>query len=189
MKIGIYGGTFDPIHNGHLILARDAVEKLALDELVFIPNAISPHRLRENRAPDALRHEMVLAAISGESRFKADDLELRRGGVSYTIDTILALKEKYPPDAELFYLIGQDNTEELHTWHRIEELKRLVNFVVFSRGSRDTEHLLFKLDRRVDISATEVRTRVAKSESIRYLVPEAVFQIIANHHLYKESPH
>ena len=112
MKIGIYGGTFDPVHNGHLILARDAVEKLGLDELVFIPNAISPHRLRENPAPDALRYEMVLAAIAGEPRFKADDLEMRRGGVSYTIDTVLSIKEKYPPDTNLLYLIGRDNIDE-----------------------------------------------------------------------------
>jgi len=189
MKIGIYGGTFDPVHHGHLVLARDAVEKLNLDEIVFIPNALSPHRLRENRAPDALRYEMVLVAIAGEPRFKADDIELRRGGVSYTIDTILSLKEKYPPGAELFYLIGQDNIEELHTWHRVEELKRLVSFVVFPRGNRDAAHLLMKLDRRIDISATEIRARVAKNESIRYLVPEAVSQIITRHHLYKESPH
>lgn len=189
MKIGIYGGTFDPVHNGHLILARDAVEKLGLEELIFIPNAISPHRLRGNPAPPALRYEMMLAAIAGEPRFKADDMELRRGGVSYSIDTVLALKQKYPADAELYFLIGGDNIDELHTWHRIDELKRLVNFVVFAREDRDTEHLLLKLERRIDISATGIRARVAKNQSIRYLVPDAVLQIIDNHHLYKESPH
>lgn len=189
MKIGLYGGTFDPVHNGHLILARDAAEKLGLDEIVFIPNAVAPHRVGEGRAPGALRHQMVLAAIAGEPRFKADDIELRRGGVSYTIDTVLALKEKYPPGAELHFLVGGDNANDLESWHRIDELKRLVTFVALNRGDRAAEIPVIKLDRRIDISATEVRTRVAKGQSIRYLVPDAVMEIIARNHLYKETPH
>jgi nicotinate-nucleotide adenylyltransferase len=189
MKIGIYGGTFDPVHNGHLILARDAVEKLGLDEIVFIPNDIPPHRSGYKPAPGRVRYEMVLAAIEGEPRFKADDIELRRGGVSYTFDTVLALKEKYPPGAELHFLVGGDNIGELRSWHRIDDLKRLVNFVVLNRGARDTEQPVVKLDRRVDVSATEIRARVAKSQSIRYLVPEAVLQIINRNQLYKEPPH
>lgn len=186
MKIGVYGGTFDPVHNGHLILARDAVEQLGLDELVFIPNAISPHRLAQAPTPGPVRLEMILAAIEGEPRFKADDVELRRGDVSYTYDTIVALKEKYPTDAELFYFIGHDNLPKLSTWHRFADLKKLVTFVVFTRGATDTSHEYPGIERRVDISATEVRARVAKSLSIRYLVPDAVSEIIARHNLYKE---
>ena len=189
MKLGLYGGTFDPVHNGHLILARDAVEMLALDRLVFIPNAISPHRLRHTPAPDALRLEMIRAAIADEPRFQTDDIELRRGGVSYTIDTVLALMEKFPPGTELFYLIGQDNVDELDTWHRSEELKRLVSFVVFPRSDEGVAHPFATLGRRIDISATEIRTRVAKGDSIRYLVPDAVEQIMAANQLYKETPH
>jgi len=189
MKIGIYGGTFDPIHNGHLILARDAVEKLGLDELIFVPNASSPHRLHEKPKSPELRYQMIQAAIANEPGFKVDDMELQRGGVSYTFDTILKLKETYPADAELLYMIGQDNVDELHTWHRIEELKRLVHFVVFTRGSRDSAHLLLKLERRVDISATEIRSRVAKGKSIRYLVPDAVLRIITENKLYQEPSH
>jgi nicotinate-nucleotide adenylyltransferase len=189
MKAGIYGGTFDPIHNGHLILAREAVEKLHLDHIVFIPNMISPHRARHKPASDALRYAMIEAAIAGEPHFRADDVEMRRGGVSYTVETILALKEKYGQGAEFYYLIGQDNVDELHTWHRIDDLKLLVTFVVFPRSNRDTQHLLVKLDRRIDISATEIRARVAKGLSIRYLVPDAVEKIIADNQLYKESPH
>jgi nicotinate-nucleotide adenylyltransferase len=189
MKIGVYGGTFDPIHNGHLIMARDAVEKLGLDEIVFIPNAVPPHRSGHKPAPDKARLDMVLAAIKEEAGFKADDIELRRGGFSYTIETVLALKEKYPAGTEICFLIGGDNVQELHTWRRIDELKRLVTFVVLGRGDHDAEHFTMKLDRRVDISATEIRERVAKGQSIRYLVPDAVQEIIASHHLYKESPH
>ena len=189
MKIGIYGGTFDPIHNGHLILGRDAVEKLGLDELLFIPNASSPHRQHETPASGEMRYQMILAAIADEPCFVADDMEIKRGGVSYSIDTILALKKRYPEDAEILYMIGQDNVEELHTWHRIDELKRLVHFVVFTRGSRDSAHLLLKLERRVDISATEIRSRVAKGKSIRYLVPDAVLQMINENQLYQEPSH
>jgi nicotinate-nucleotide adenylyltransferase len=189
MKIAIYGGTFDPIHNGHLILARDAVETLGLDQLIFVPNTISPHKQRGTTAPPEVRYEMILAAIEGEPRFKASDTEIRRGGVSYTIDTVLALKERHPDISEMYYLIGQDNVDELHTWHRISELKLLVNFVVFTRTSGDAEHLLLKLDRRIDISATEIRSRVAKGASIRYLVPDAVRRIIADKQLYKEISH
>jgi nicotinate-nucleotide adenylyltransferase len=189
MKIGIYGGTFDPVHHGHLLLARDAVESFDLDQLIFVPNALSPHKLRHTPASNFLRFEMIREAIAHEPRFTVDDLELQRGGVSYTIDTILALKEKYDVTTEFFYLIGQDNVDELHSWHRIEELKRLVNFVVFARADGDEEHLLRKLHRRIDISATEIRTRIAKGESIRYLVPEAVAKIITDQQLYKETSH
>ncbi|HWB59610.1 MAG TPA: nicotinate-nucleotide adenylyltransferase [Chthoniobacteraceae bacterium] len=186
MRIGIYGGTFDPVHNGHLILARDAVEKLGLDEIVFIPNAVPPHRAGEKRTPEALRFEMVAAAVAGETRFKADDVEIRRGGVSYTIDTILALKEKYAPGDAFYFLVGGDNVRELSSWHRIEELKKLVTFVALSRGDCDNGHLTLQLERRVDISATEIRARVAKNLSIRYLVPDAVLEIITRNQLYKE---
>jgi nicotinate-nucleotide adenylyltransferase len=189
MKIGIYGGTFDPIHNGHLILARDAVETLALDRLVFIPNVISPHRLRHTPAPAELRHAMIRAAIADEPRFEADDIELARGGVSFTIDTVLALKEKFPPGTQLVYLIGGDNFAVLEKWHRIGELKQLVDFAVLSRADLGAEHPFLKLERRIDISATEIRTRVAKGDSIRYLVPDAVREIIAANQLYKEIPH
>jgi nicotinate-nucleotide adenylyltransferase len=189
MKIGLYGGTFDPVHNGHLILARDAVETLALDRLVFIPNVISPHRLRHTPAPAELRLAMIRAAIADEPRFEADDIELARGGVSYTIDTVLALREKFPPGTQLVYLIGGDNFAVLEKWHRIAELKRLVDFAVLSRADLETAHPFLKLERRIDISATEIRTRVAKGDSIRYLVPDAVREIIAANQLYKETPH
>jgi nicotinate-nucleotide adenylyltransferase len=132
---------------------------------------------------------MIRAAIADEPRFEADDIELARGGVSYTIDTVLALREKFPPGTQLVYLIGGDNFAVLEKWHRIAELKRLVDFAVLSRADRETAHPFLKLDRRIDISATEIRTRVAKGDSIRYLVPDAVREIIAANQLYKETPH
>ncbi|MEI8342289.1 MAG: nicotinate-nucleotide adenylyltransferase [Verrucomicrobiota bacterium] len=186
MKIALFGGTFDPVHHGHLILAREAVEQLQLDRVIFIPNTISPHKQARLTAPPELRMEMVRAAIAGEAEFDSDDLELRRGGQSYAIDTVEEMRRRYP-DANLVYLIGEDNAAELHTWRRFEELQRLVQFVVLSRTGHERQHPFPVVERDVDISSTEIRKRVAKRASIRYLVPEKVLSIIEKHNLYKET--
>ena len=185
MKLGFYGGTFDPIHNGHLILARDAVEALGLDRLYFIPNTISPHKISSEPASPALRAAMMRVAIEGEPRFDLDEMELDRPGGSYTIDTIVAMRERFGPDTEFFYLIGQDNLPELPTWRRIDDLHHLVTFVVLSRDELTAPLPYVTLHRRIDISATEIRNRIAKGLSIRYLVPEKVAELIAFHSLYR----
>lgn len=184
MKLALYGGTFDPIHHGHLILAREAMERLGLDRVIFIPAAQSPHKLHREPAPPRVRLEMVLAAIEGEPGFTCDDAEVERPGPSFSIDTV----ERYTalhPGAELHYFIGHDNVRELHTWRRIDDLRRLVRFVVFDRDGCDAAHDFLHVTRQVDISATDVRARVARGDSIRYLVPEPVRAIIARDHLYQ----
>ena len=186
MKIGLFGGTFDPIHHGHLILAREAVEQLRLDRLIFIPNAISPHKLDHVPAPAGVRLEMIRAAIAGEPDFDADDLELRRGGPSYAIETVVEMRRRHP-DAELFYLIGADNVAELHTWRKSEELLTLARFVVFCRRGEKAGGAFPVVRREIDISATDIRMRVANGGSIRYLVPETVLALIGHHNLYKET--
>ncbi len=189
MRIALYGGTFDPIHHGHLLLARDALEQLALDAVVFIPAAISPHKLRSTPSPAFVRREMLAAAIAGEPRFELDDRELHRKGPSYTIDTVEAFRARRP-GVRLFYLIGHDNIAALGTWHRIAKLRALVEFVVFGRGVCTAPHPFPELPRRLDISASEVRERVARGASIRYLLPETVRAIIEQHRLYlPESAH
>ncbi len=185
MKLGFYGGTFDPIHNGHLILARDAVESLGLDRLFFIPNAISPHKIATQPAPPRLRAEMIRAAIADEPRFDIEESELERSGTSYTIDTILAMRERYGAGTAFYYLIGQDNVQELHTWRRIDELHHLVTFVVLARHEQEAPLPYITLRRRVDISATEVRNRIANGSSIRYFVPEQVHDLLIRHQLYQ----
>jgi len=181
------GGTFDPIHNGHLILARDAREALDFHKIIFVPNHISPHKLSTSAAPAPLRAAMVRAAIEGEHGFELDEVEILRGGPSYTIDTILHLRALYP-DAELFYLIGEDNLAEFHTWRRVDELQLLVQLVVMARAADGPPHPFITLrQRRIDISATEVRQRVAKGLSIRYLVPAKVRDIIEKNQLYRET--
>jgi nicotinate-nucleotide adenylyltransferase len=184
-KIGIFGGTFDPIHHGHLILARDAVETLQLETVIFIPAAISPHKLdREPMAP-AIRLEMLRAAIEGEARFTFDAMELERPSPSYAVDTMETLRKR-EPTAEFVYLIGEDNAARLPTWHRFPELSKMVQFVVLDRSGLKTGHPYPAIRRHLDISATDIRNRVARGQSIRYLVPPAVETIIRERQLYLE---
>jgi nicotinate-nucleotide adenylyltransferase len=184
--IGIFGGTFDPIHNGHLILARDAVEQLSLEELLFIPAALSPHKLGQSPSTADVRVEMIRAAIEGEPQLCFDTLELERPAPSYTIDTIEALRTR-EPGAQFIYLIGEDNVARLSTWHRFDELKKMVQFVVLDRTGVKTEHPFPTVRRHIDISASDIRNRVARGQSIRYLVPPAVEEIIRRRQLYRES--
>jgi nicotinate-nucleotide adenylyltransferase len=184
MKLALYGGTFDPIHHGHLILARDALETLGLDRVLFIPAGQSPFKPGLRTTPAELRLAMVRAAIQGEERFCVDDLEIAKGGTSYTIDTVLALRQRWP-DAELWWLIGEDHLAQLPQWHRYDELIQLVRFAVFARsGNGEAAHPYPRITRRVDLSATEIRTRVARGDSIRYWVPEPVRALIEQHRLY-----
>jgi nicotinate-nucleotide adenylyltransferase len=184
-RIGIMGGTFDPIHHGHLILARDAVEQLQLDQLLFIPAAISPHKVGRQPAAAELRVEMIRAAIRDEPRFCLDTLELERQAPSYTVDTIEALKRR-DPDAQFIYLIGEDNVAQLPTWHRFAELSQMLQFVVLDRSGLRAEHPYPVVRRLIDISATDIRNRVARGASIRYLVPPAVENLIRERQLYRE---
>lgn len=188
MRTALFGGTFDPIHHGHLILAREAMEQLALDRVVFLPAARSPHKLEIRPAPPELRLRMVSAAVAGEPGFECDGSEAMLDGPSFTVDTVEAWRRKADGD-DLYYLIGQDNVRELPTWRRYEELRRMVRFVVFERDAGAPAHDFPSVKRRVDISATEVRKRVAEGRSIRYLVPEAVRAIIEAHRLYQGGTH
>ena len=182
-KIGIYGGTFDPIHHAHLILGRQACEELGLDRLILVPALVSPFK-RAAYASGEARLSMLRAAIEGQDGFAADDYELKRPPPSYSIDTVLQIRER--ETAELFWLIGADNVSGLSKWHRFDELKKLVQFVVLDRASSGTKQPYPVIQRNIDISATEIRNRVASGRSIRYLVPKAVEEIIRRENLYRE---
>jgi nicotinate-nucleotide adenylyltransferase len=184
-KIGIFGGTFDPIHHAHLILARDALEALGLEKVIFVPAAASPHKLEQKLAAAETRLEMVRVAIAGEPGFECDPLELERASPSYAVDTVEALRHR-EPDAELFFLIGEDNVSRLATWHRFAELSQMVQFVVLDRTGEKTEHPYRTIRRPLDISATNIRNTVARGRSIRYLVPPAIEKIIHDRQLYRE---
>lgn len=182
-KIGLFGGSFDPIHHGHLILARDAMESLGLDRVVFIPVNVSPHKLSRPPAPASLRCEMVAAAIAGEPRFSMDACEAEREGPSFAIDTVRLMRRRFP-QAEFFYFIGEDNVPALHTWREIDELKRLASFVVLARGDLEPIEGFPVISRNIDISSTDIRNRIARGLSVRYLLPDAVCAILTRHQLY-----
>jgi nicotinate-nucleotide adenylyltransferase len=170
-KIGVYGGTFDPVHHGHLILAREALEKMELEKVIFVPAAQSPFK-DAPMASAEMRLSILRAAIENEAGFALDDCELRRAPPSYTIDTIEEIQRR-EGEAEIFLFIGEDNLAGLPKWHRFADLEKMVRLVV--------------LNRKIDISATEIRKRVASGRSIRYLVPPAVEEIIRQGKLYRGS--
>ncbi|HEX5725282.1 MAG TPA: nicotinate-nucleotide adenylyltransferase [Longimicrobiaceae bacterium] len=191
MRTGVWGGTFDPPHLGHLVAASDACQALGLDRLLWVPAAVHPLKGAAVRTPPAVRLEMVRAAIAGDPRFEADDLELRRAGPSYTVDTLRALHGR-EPGGELFFLVGADILRDLPLWREPEAVARLARLAVLTRagealppgGVLDAVPVPVT---RVDLSATEVRRRVAAGETIRYLVPEAVRAIIEREGLYRGS--
>ena len=184
MRTALYGGSFDPIHHGHLILAREAMEQLNLDRVVFIPAAQSPFKMDRRPVAPKLRLKMVQAAIADEPGFECDDLEVHREGPSFTVETLEHWRRK-APDEELFYFIGQDNVKDLPKWRRSEDLLRLAQIVVFDRSDGEPGHSFPVVRRRLDISATEIRKRVADGRSIRYLVPDSVSVLIAEYDLYQ----
>jgi nicotinate-nucleotide adenylyltransferase len=185
-KIAIYGGTFDPVHHAHLILAREAIETLDLHKVILVPAAISPLKKAAPVASGEVRLAMLRAAIKGEPEFEVDECELLRPPPSYTIDTVeeICRRER---DAAIYCLIGEDNVDQLPRWHRFVELEKMVRFVVLDRTGKQPSHSYQLIRRRIDISATEIRGRVAQNESIRYLVPESVEETIQREKLYREQ--
>jgi nicotinate-nucleotide adenylyltransferase len=185
-KIAIYGGTFDPVHHAHLILAREAIETLGLDKVILVPAAISPLKKAAPVASGEVRLEMLQAAIKGDPKFEVDECELLRPPPSYTIDTVEEIRRR-ECDVSIYCLIGEDNVQHLPRWHRFAELEKIVRVVVLDRSGQQPSHSYTLIRRRIDISATEIRRRVAKQESIRYLVPDSVAEIIQREKLYREQ--
>jgi nicotinate-nucleotide adenylyltransferase len=162
------------------------LEQLSLDRILFIPAGISPHKRRRPpvaSAEDRLR--MLQLAIAGDPRFSVDDRELLRAGPSYTIDTIRSLFGDCP-GVRFLYLIGADNVRDLGSWHEIDDLKNLIDFAVFDRGegNESVTHEFPVVSRRIDISSTEIRERLAKGLSVRYLLPSTILDHIMTHRLY-----
>jgi nicotinate-nucleotide adenylyltransferase len=191
-RLGIYGGTFDPVHLGHLLLARDALEQCRLDAVMFVPCAQSPLKTRGALAPDARRLSMLKLALRGEPRFWLSRCELDRPAPSYSIDTAREIQAAFP-HAHLFWILGQDQWTQLDQWRSAEELRRLVRFIRLPRAdgsaplrpSRDARVLDLPRPRRIDISATEIRRRVNSGLPIDHLVPASVAASIRRHALYR----
>ncbi len=194
---GILGGSFDPIHNGHILLAQKVRDSLQLEKVIFIPAYVAPHKIGQSFASAADRFAMTGLAVEGISDFSVSDVELRRGSISYTIDTMLELKQMYPRQ-EFYFIIGADSVPQLKTWNRIEELFALVKFaVVYRRGYEDVleraredfgvraERIVMVHTTECDVSSTAVRQKVQAGQSIRDMVPAAVAEYIGKNGLYR----
>jgi nicotinate-nucleotide adenylyltransferase len=186
MRIGILGGSFDPIHHGHLILARAAREELGLDRVVFIPAHASPHKTGDFSTTGEERLAMVRLAVAGEEGFELSDIELLRPPPSYTVDTLRELRNAHPND-ELVLLIGADNVAKFDTWREPDEIRRLAKIAVLDRANHGIPPGWPVVRRLVDISSTDIRARVAAGRSIRYLTPDSVCDYIASHGLYRHA--
>lgn len=189
--VGLFGGTFDPPHLGHFIVAQDVAEALALDELRFVVAAHPPHKADAEYAPAATRARMVEAAVHGDRRFCVSRIELEREGPSYTVDTLRALREA-DSDAQWRLIIGVDQLEAFHTWREPEAILAMARLVVIARDGIEAAAVRTRMDiehdtvevTRVDVSSTGVRRRIAQGRPIRYLVPDAVRRIIEDDKLY-----
>lgn len=186
-SIGLLGGSFDPIHHGHLIVARVATEALGLDELRFMPARQQPFKQGRHAAPAADRAAMLELAVMGTPGFAIERAELERPGPSYSVDTLEALRAR-EPGAAFTLLLGADAALELEAWHRAMELPGLARIAVFARPATPipaSPLIAATVDvPAVEISATEIRHRVRTGRPIRYWVPDAVAEYVARHRLY-----
>lgn len=189
MRIGVFGGTFDPPHIGHLLVAQEVHHRLALDRVLWVPAAIPPHKQDQRITPAGLRLEMVAAAIAGDDRFRLCDLEVKRQGPSYTVDTLRALRADSPAD-DLFLILGADQLREIGTWRQPDDVRRLATLVGFARSGETApgvEGARMVEVPRVDLSSTDVRRRVGAGDPVTYLVPAGVAAVILRERLYGDG--
>ena len=201
MKLGILGGTFDPIHLGHLIIAQEAMSSLRLDRVLFVPAGDPWMKADTTITPRQHRLAMVVAAVGGNPKFKVSPSELERFGPSYTVETLEEFQEDYGLQAELHFIIGADALKDFGRWNQPERVLELCILAVVGRPAQEEldlsalEASLPGIGKRVvviddvsiGVSATDIRERVAEGRSIRYLVPPAVEAYIQEHGLYKEK--
>lgn len=186
MRIGILGGTFNPPHIGHVVLAKEAIRKLCLDKIFFIPTNISPHK--DNDFIDSLaRFDMVKLTASQDKKFEVLDIEIKRGGVSFTVDTVKQLKRMYPED-DFFLIVGSDLANNFSSWKDYCALKSLVDIVVAQRKVmplKNKDSFTIIDIPQVDISSSKIRELVKKDISIQDMVEKPVEKYIKKHNLYK----
>lgn len=194
IKVGIMGGTFDPIHNGHLIIAENVRNEYSLDRILFIPSSRPPHKEGKSISPAIDRYNMVNLSIASNEHFFSSTIEINREGHSYTIDTLKQLKTEHE-NYELYFIIGQDAMKELHTWKEHHILFEYASFIVVSRISYDPEDIIsanktnlksiyFAKTPIIEISSTMIRERIKNNQSITYLVDHLVEKYIYKEKLY-----
>jgi nicotinate-nucleotide adenylyltransferase len=189
MKLGIFGGSFNPVHLGHLLVAQAAMEEIGLDKLFFIPATKSPFKSNEKPAPDSIRLQLLRLALAGKTNCEIDEQEIRRGGISYTIETLRDYAKKFP-SAKLFYLIGADNISKLNEWCEANELAKLAEFVAIPRPGESAAEFPKPFRGRIlkgfpiEISSSQIRARVKAGLLIENLVPPFVAEAIHAAKLY-----
>jgi len=192
-RIGIFGGTFDPPHKGHLAIAEKAKKQLGLDFVYFVPAYIPPHK---QHLPTTAQHRMKMMrlALSGKKEYKVSTIELKRQGISYTVDTLKAFKRRFPK-SELVLIVGADNLAQFDLWKSPKIILQLASLAVYKRKGFDLSskesainHILLK-GRMLQISSTEIRNRIEKGYSIRALVPHSIISYIKKHSLYTKLKH
>ncbi len=201
MRVGVFGGTFDPIHLGHLLLAEQCREQARLDQLLFVPAALPPHKREQTLTPFAQRVEMLALAISGHTAFHIDELEKDRAGPSYTVDTLTHLQAQRPGD-ELCFIIGSDSLHDLPLWYQPRRILELAALLVVGRADwptfserqlRDTLKLEDAFPLRyhlvdaplITLSSRDIRKRIAEARSVRYMIPRAVEAYLDDKQLYR----
>lgn len=188
MKLGVFGGTFNPPHNGHLIVLTTVREELGLDRVLLVPCAIPPHKPHESVPDGKDRLAMLSLAIQEDEGLAASAIELKRGGVSYTVDTLEELRHIHP-EASLFLIIGMDNVTEFHTWKEPARIRSMATVVAMTRPGYPAGDAMAGVRScpvpMIDISSTMIRERVKQNRSIRYLVPPGVEEYIARRGLYR----
>ncbi len=195
MRIGLYGGSFNPIHTGHLLIAEFLKDEFCLDEVHFIPSATPPHKKGDKMLSADIRYKLVSLAIQGNPIFRVSDLEIRRGGISYTADTLRQIVEGHQPKDELFWFIGLDNLIDFPNWREPEKILELCRLVAVQRKGFSVDqvesslrkHVLFSAAPLIEISSSSIRQRIKKRQSIRYFVPDSVREFIEIHHLYQSD--
>lgn len=188
MRIGILGGTFDPIHLGHLYLARKVLSKLSLKKIIFIPTHLPPHKKGVKIIAARHRYNMVKLAIANNKNFKASDIEIKRRGRSYSVKTLRQLRKKHGPSVELFFITGSDSLRELSKWRDLKEILRLCKFVIVRRPrfavKKTSRHFTILNINAKDISSTDVRNRLKKGRSVKRLIPAKIRRYIEKYKLY-----
>lgn len=200
MKIGILGGTFDPIHNAHLYIGYEAKMQLVLDKVIFVPAGIQPFKQDKKITDGALRYEMIKEAVQSYEGIEVSDYEINRSDVSYTYRTLQYFKENSDENTEIFFITGADCLMTIETWKEAEKIFSLCSLVVFMRGGADKDKLLEKkryleekykikiifLDlNSLEISASDIRERVKQNKKIDFFVPQCVKKIIDQNNLYR----
>lgn len=187
-RIGILGGTFNPIHIGHLMIAQMVLEKLGLDKVIFVPSCLPPHKSGLNLIDARHRLRMAHLGVRGNRHFEVSSFEIVKGGKSYSVDTVRYFRRRYP-GVKLFFIIGSDHIAKLHTWKNIQEVVKIVSFIAVYRPGFKTIRSRIRVKSiiipGVHTSSSDIRRRLVAGKTVKHLIPENVLRYIRKHKLYR----